>query len=133
MKSHCCFLLRLAPALLWVRWGLGLCFFYFSNFGIKASLPSDDTIPKGFEVKRYESLWKRSPFTLESVIPELQKGFAGDLMLVGTSTVGTNHYVLIANSKNTAERFLVSENLNYKALRSSQLKRTKNLPRSRPL
>lgn len=70
-----------------------------------------DTLPEGFTLKRYETLWKRSPFTLESVVPELQKGFAADLMLVGTSTVGTNHYVMLVNSKN-AQRLLVSETLN---------------------
>jgi len=72
---------------------------------------SSNTIPKGFEIKRYEALWKRSPFTLESVVPELQKGFAADLMLVGTFSIGPRNYVTVINSK-TAQRFLVSETLN---------------------
>ncbi|MEZ5404803.1 MAG: hypothetical protein R3F23_01140 [Verrucomicrobiia bacterium] len=76
---------------------------------------SESVIPQGFEVKRYENIWKRSPFTLESVIPELQKGFANDLSLVGTSVVGTNNYVMLLDKK-TSERFLVSETLNHKGI-----------------
>ncbi|MBX7158309.1 MAG: hypothetical protein K1X66_07990 [Verrucomicrobiae bacterium] len=76
---------------------------------------SESAIPQGFEVKRYESIWKRSPFTLESVVPELQKGFATDLSLVGTSVVGTNNYVMLLDKK-TSDRFLVSETLNHKGI-----------------
>ena len=88
--------------------------FYFfcslSCFSITTDL-SANAIPQGFGIKRYEALWKRSPFTLESVVPELQKGFAADLMLVGTFSIGPRNYVTVVNSK-TAQRFLVSETLN---------------------
>jgi hypothetical protein len=76
---------------------------------------SESAIPQGFETKRYETMWKRSPFTLESVVPEMQKGFAADLSLVGTSVVGTNNYVMLLDKK-TSERFLVSETLNPKGI-----------------
>src|SRR5258708_6278176 len=33
---------------------------------------SDDTLPKGFEVSRYQQLWERNPFTL--VTPSLAQG-----------------------------------------------------------
>lgn len=87
-----------------------LCFIGFSSLSLFAT-PSSDTLPKGFEVKRYEALWKRSPFTLESIVPELQKGFAADLMLVGTFSIGPRNYATVLNSK-TLLRFLVSETLN---------------------
>ena len=33
---------------------------------------SDDILPKGFEVSRYQQLWERNPFTL--VTPSLAQG-----------------------------------------------------------
>ena len=86
-------------------------FYFFCGSFLIATPLFSNSIPQGFEVKRYESLWKRSPFTLESVVPELQKGFAADLMLVGTFSIGSRNYVTVVNTK-TSQRFLVSETLN---------------------
>lgn len=51
--------------------------------------PAEDLVPAPFPVSRYEALWKRSPFQLESVAPPVESaGLAQRYALTGLAEVG---------------------------------------------
>lgn len=72
-------------------------------------------VPEGFAATRYESLWKRSPFTLSSIADEQgapTSAIAERYSLGGAYTVGTDDYIFVINRANPMERFLVSKEVN---------------------
>lgn len=84
--------------------------------GILASFPcftqaEDEAIPRPYPPERYESIWKKSPFTLSSAAPETVAGFAENLMLVGVVKIGGESYVAVLN-KATQKRELISRKPN---------------------
>lgn len=58
-----------------------------------------EIIPKGFDVSRYETLWKTSPFTLASAAAEGPGGFADQLVLVGFWKLGGSNSVVIRDKQ----------------------------------
>jgi hypothetical protein len=72
-----------------------------------APLWAESTMPKGYDVSRYEMLWKRSPFTLSSAGDETTFGFAQDMILGGIAKIGNTEMITIVDKK-TQRRLLIS-------------------------
>lgn len=79
---------------------------------------ADQPIPKSHPVDRYESLWKRSPFTLSSVSDPVvvAAGFARQLALAGVAKIGSVELVTLVN-KQSQERLLISSQPNAQGIR----------------
>jgi hypothetical protein len=69
-------------------------------------------LPKPMDPARYESIWKKSPFTLSSAPADdltSNAGFIEQLALVGVTRRGDSSFVAVLN-KTSGERFLVDAN-----------------------
>ena len=80
--------------------------------------PAASNVPEGYPATRYESLWKRSPFTLSSITEEQgpTSAFSERYSLGGAYTVGKKDYVIVVNRTNPQERLTVSAEPNEQGL-----------------
>ncbi len=87
---------------------------------ILLTLPSSaaGNLPEGYPATRYESLWKRSPFTLSSITEDQgpTSAFSERYSLGAAYTVGKKDYVIVVNRSNPQERLTVSAEPNEQGL-----------------
>lgn len=99
-------------------------------FGLFLTTSFAGNIPEGYSAQRYESLWKRSPFSLSSIVEEQAQvsGMAERYSLSGTFSVGEKDYVFVVNRANPTERFLVSKEPNAQGLSLESITRDSSTP-----
>ena len=74
-----------------------------------AAEPEDDLVPPPFPLARYEVLWKRSPFQLESVAPPVESaGLAQRYALTGLAEVGGEPIAFIME-RSTQQRMMIKK------------------------
>ena len=74
-----------------------------------AEATSDDLVPPPFPVDRYEALWKRSPFQLESVAPPVESaGLAQRYALTGLAEIGGEPIAFLME-RATQQRMMVKK------------------------
>jgi len=74
-----------------------------------AEPPADELVPPPFPVSRYEALWKRSPFQLESVAPPVESaGLAQRYALTGLAEVGGEPIAFLME-RATQQRMMVKK------------------------
>jgi hypothetical protein len=88
--------------------------------------PSEPVIYQDFPVDRYQPLWAKSPFTLESVEVAPQAGFADDLALIAVVTLADTPYATIMNKK-TQQRSMVTSKENKDGISLVSLNRSDKL------
>lgn len=94
-----------------------LCLWACLLLGFASQLPAGN-LPEGYTAQRYESLWKRSPFSLSSISDEQTQvsGMAERYSLGGAFSVGDKDYIFVVNRANPTERTLVSKTPNAQGL-----------------
>jgi hypothetical protein len=71
--------------------------------------PPDDLVPPPFPLERYEALWKRSPFQLESVAPPVESaGLAQRYALTGLAEVGGEPIAFLME-RTTQQRMMIKK------------------------
>lgn len=74
-----------------------------------AETPQDDLVPPPFPLSRYETLWKRSPFQLESVAPPVASaGLAQRYALTGLAEVGGEPIAFLMD-RTTQQRMMITK------------------------
>lgn len=74
-----------------------------------AAGPEDDLVPPPFPLARYEALWKRSPFQLESVAPPVESaGLAQRYALTGLAEVGGEPIAFLME-RSTQQRMMIKQ------------------------
>jgi hypothetical protein len=74
-----------------------------------AAEPEDDLVPPPFPLARYEALWKRSPFQLESVAPPVESaGLAQRYALTGLAEVGGEPIAFLME-RSTQQRMMIKK------------------------
>lgn len=74
-----------------------------------AEPPPDDLVPPPFPLSRYETLWKRSPFQLESVAPPVESaGLAQRYALTGLAEVGGEPIAFLME-RTTQQRMMIKK------------------------
>jgi len=71
---------------------------FFALFAVTSLPAAEVVVPQGYTPERYERIWKKSPFTVASVIaPEATNNasFADNLSLVGLVTIGGKPLVTV--------------------------------------
>lgn len=69
-----------------------------------------DVVDPAYSPSRYAALWKRSPFTLASVVEtQAVSSFADALAIVAIGNVGPHPFIRVIN-KSTQERFTIHQN-----------------------
>ncbi len=74
-----------------------------------AEPPEDELVPPPFPLSRYEALWKRSPFQLESVAPPVESaGLAQRYALTGLAEVGGEPIAFLME-RSTQQRMMIKK------------------------
>jgi len=82
-----------------------LLFLVFMSFVLKTQA-EEALIPQGYEVARYDPIWKKSPFTLSSITQAVDAGFASKLTLLGILKIGQESFVSVMNNETKQRMFL---------------------------
>lgn len=77
---------------------------------------AEDELPQPYPDSRYESIWKKSPFTLPSAVAETNASFVDNLALAGIVRIEGENYAAIID-KTTKKRELISSTPNDQGLK----------------
>lgn len=91
---------------------------------------ASNNIPEGYAATRYESLWKRSPFTLSSITEDQgpTSAITERYTLGAAYTVGADDYVIVVNRSNPQERLVVTKTPNAQGISLVSISYNNTLP-----